>query len=117
MPIGTATAIGIGSAAASLINGLVGTAANTNLNGKNRRWQEKMNDIAYDRQKELTMLSPSLQKQGLQMAGLSPAALNGYTGGTASVSSGAPAPTSVEPYVPFDVSPLLEDLNQKQMTE
>lgn len=34
MPIGTATALGIGSAAAGLINGLVGTAANTNLNGK-----------------------------------------------------------------------------------
>lgn len=116
MPIGTATAIGIGSAAAGLINGLVGTAANTNLNSRNRHWQERMNDIAYDRQKELTMLSPSLQKQGLQMAGISPAAMNGYTGGTASVSSGAPAPTSVPPYVPFDINGLLQGLMaSKQM--
>lgn len=107
MAIGTATAMGIGSAAVGLINGLVGTAANSNLNSRNRHWQEKMNDIAYERQKELTMLSPQLQKQGLQMAGLSPAAMNGYTGGTASVSSGAPAPTSVPPYVPFDASSLL----------
>ena len=73
MPVDPGTIYGIGSAAAGLISGLVGTAANSNLNGKNRRWQEKMNDIAYDRQKELTMLSPSLQKQGLQMAGISPA--------------------------------------------
>lgn len=116
MPLGTATAMGIGSAAAGLINGLVGTAANTNLNSRNRHWQEKMNDIAYDRQKELTQLSPSLQKQGLQMAGLSPAAMNGYTGGTASVSSSTPAPTSVPPYVPFDVSPLLQGLlSEKQI--
>jgi len=107
MPIGTATAIGIGAGAAGLINGLVGTAANSNLNSKNRRWQEKMSQLAYDRQKELTMLSPSLQKQGLQMAGLSPAAMDGYTGGTASVSSGAPAPNSVPPYVPFDSSMIL----------
>ena len=116
MPIGTATAIGIGSAAAGLINGLVGTAANTNLNKRNRQWQEKMNDIAYDRQKELTMLSPSLQKQGLQTAGLSLAAMNGYTGGTASVSSGAPAPTSVDPYVPINFDGLLQGLlSSKQM--
>lgn len=104
MPIGTATAIGLGVGGASVINGLIGTAANANLNGKNRRWQEKMSQLAYDRQKELTMLSPSLQKQGLQMAGLSPASMDGYTGGTASVSSGAPAPNSISPYVPFDIS-------------
>lgn len=116
MPLGTATAIGIGAGAAGLINGLVGTAANANLNGKNRRWQEKMSALAYDRQKELTMLSPSLQKQGLQMAGLSPAAMDGYSGGTPSVSSGAPAPNSVQPYVPFDLSPLLQGLlSEKQM--
>lgn len=102
-----ATAYGIAATSASVINSLIGTAANSNLNSKNRRWQKWMNDIAYQRQQELTMLSPSLQKQGLQMAGISPAALNGYTGGTASVSAGAPAPTSVPPYVPFDGSSLL----------
>lgn len=109
-------ALGIGSAAAGVMNSLLGTAANANLNSKNRRWQEKMSQLAYDRQKELTMLSPALQKQGLQNAGISPAAMNGYSGGTASVSSGAPAPNSVEPYVPFDVSGLFQGLMaSKQM--
>lgn len=100
-------ALGIGSAAAGVMNSLLGTAANANLNSRNRRWQEKMSQLAYDRQKELTMMSPMLQKQGLINAGISPAAMNGYTGGTASVSSGAPAPNSVPPYVPFDSSTLL----------
>lgn len=104
--VGTA----VGTTAAGVINSLIGTASNANLNKHNRRWQEHMSQIAYDRQKELTMLSPSLQKQGLQMAGISPAAMNGYTGGTAQVSSGAPAPTSVPPYVPFDVSGLIQGL-------
>lgn len=108
--MGAELALGIGSAAAGVMNSLLGTAANANLNSKNRRWQEKMSQLAYDRQKELTMLSPALQKQGLQNAGISPAAMNGYTGGTASVSSGAPAPSSVAPYVPFDVSSLLQGL-------
>lgn len=109
-------ALGIGSAVAGLANSVIGTSANSNLNGKNRRWQEKMSQLAYDRQKELTMLSPQLQKQGLQNAGISPAAMNGYSGGTASVSSGAPAPNSVPSYVPFDVSSLLQGLlSQKQM--
>lgn len=116
MPIDPSTAYGIGAAGAGVISSLVGTAANSNLNSRNRRWQEHMSALAYQRQKELTMLSPSLQKQGLQMAGLSTAAMNGYTGGTANVSSGAPAPNSVEPYVPFDVSPLLQGLMaSKQM--
>ena len=107
MPIDPATAYGIGAAGAGVISSLVGTAANSNLNSRNRRWQEHMSALAYQRQKELTMLSPSLQKQGLQMAGISPAAMNGYSGGTASVSAGAPSPTSVPPYVPFDVSSLM----------
>lgn len=116
MPLTIGAGLALGSAAAGVINGIVGTAANSNLNSRNRHWQEKMSQLAYDRQKELTMLSPSLQKQGLQNAGISPAAMNGYTGGTASVSSGAPAPNSVEPYVPFDVSSLFQGLlAEKQM--
>lgn len=103
-------ALGIGSAAAGVMNSLLGTAANANLNSRNRHWQEKMTQLAYDRQKELTMLSPALQKQGLVNAGISPAAMNGYSGGTASVSSGAPAPSSVAPFVPFDVSSLFQGL-------
>lgn len=108
--MGAELALGIGSAAAGVMNSLIGTLANTNLNSRNRHWQEKMSQLAYNRQKELTMLSPVLQKQGLQYAGISPAAMNGYSGGTASVSSGAPAPSTVAPYVPFDVSSLFQGL-------
>ena len=81
-----AVALGIGTAAAGLINSIAGSASNANLNSKNRKWQAEQNTIAYDRQKELTQLSPVLQKRGLVQAGISPAAMNGYSGGTASVS-------------------------------
>ena len=63
MPIGTAAALGIGAGAAGLINGIVGSASNANLNSKNRKWQAEQNTIAYERQKELTQLSPVLQKR------------------------------------------------------
>lgn len=111
MPLSVGAGLAIGSAAGGLINSLVGTAATQNLNGKNRRWQEKQNTIAYERQKELTMLSPQLQKQGLQNAGISTAAMNGYTGGTASVSASNSAPSSLSEYVPFDFNSLISALS------
>lgn len=104
MPLTTAAALGIGSAAAGLMNGIIGSASNANLNSKNRKWQAEQNTIAYERQKELTQLSPVLQKQGLIQAGISPAAMNGYSGGTASVSSNNSAPSSMPEYVPMDVT-------------
>ena len=104
MPLGTAAAVGIGAGAAGLINGIVGSASNANLNSKNRKWQAEQNTIAYERQKELTQLSPVLQKRGLVQAGISPAAMNGYSGGTASVSSNNSAPSSLPEYVPMDVT-------------
>ena len=99
-----AAALGIGSAAAGLVNGIVGSASNANLNKTNRKWQAEQNTIAYERQKELTQLSPVLQKRGLVQAGISPAAMNGYSGGTASVSSNNSAPSSLPEYVPMDVT-------------
>ena len=66
-----ALALGIGSAAAGVINGIVGSASNANLNSNNRKWQAEQNTIAYERQKELTQLSPVLQKRGLIQAGIS----------------------------------------------
>ena len=99
-----AAALGIGSAAAGLVNGIVGSSSNANLNSKNRKWQAEQNTIAYERQKELTQLSPVLQKRGLVQAGISPAAMNGYSGGTASVSSNNSAPSSLPEYIPMDVT-------------
>lgn len=97
-------ALGLGTAAASVINSIVGSSSNANLNSKNRKWQAEQNTIAYERQKELTQLSPVLQKRGLVQAGISPAAMNGYSGGSASVSSANSAPSSQSEYVPIDVT-------------
>lgn len=110
MPLPVAAALGIGAAAGGLMNSIIGTTANANLNKANRRWQAEQNTIAYERQKELTQLSPGLQKQGLIQAGISPAAMNGYSGGTATVNSSNSAPSSLPEYVPFDVTSILSNL-------
>lgn len=95
---------GLITAGTSLINSFAGTSSSANLNLVNRRWQEKMSKLAYERQRELTQDQAYLQKQGLINAGISPAAMNGYTGGTASISSsGVQSPTQPE-YTPFDAS-------------
>lgn len=99
------------TAVGGLFNSLLGSHANANLNAENRAWQAGQNTISYDRQKELTMLSPQLQKQGLQNAGISTAAMNGYTGGTASVNSANSAPSSLSEYVPFDVNSVLNAIS------
>lgn len=92
------------SAIGSLANSVIGSTSGSNLNSKNRRWQEHMSQLAYDRQRELTRDTYSLQKQGLLDAGFSPAALGGYTGGASQVSTGTPSPTSIPEYQPMDVS-------------
>ena len=86
------------------MNSLIGSSSNAKQNEKNRRWQAEQNTISYERQKELTELSPVLQKRGLIQAGISPAAMNGYSGGSASVSSANNAPSSQSEYVPLDVT-------------
>lgn len=92
------------SAIGGLANSVFGSSASANLNSKNRKWQEKMSQLAYDRQRELTRDTYSLQKQGLIDAGFSPAALGGYTGGASQVSTGTPSPTSIPEYQPMDVN-------------
>lgn len=107
MPLPVVAALGIGAAAGGVMNSLIGASANANLNKTNRQWQAEQNTIAYERQKELTQLSPGLQKQGLIQAGISPAAMNGYSGGTATVNSSNNAPSSFPEYVPLDVNSIL----------
>ena len=75
------------SAGASLMNSILGSSSASNLNATNRDFQQQMANTAYARQRELTQDSFQLQKQGLINAGISPAALQGYSGGTASLSS------------------------------
>ncbi len=106
--IGSALATPI-SAGIGLANTIAGSHSAKKENARNRAWEEKMAQLTYDRQKELTTLSPSLQKQGLQMAGISPAAMNGYTGGTASVNS-VGAPPQLPEYQPFDTNSFLNSL-------
>lgn len=103
---------GLITAGASLVNTVAGTSASANLNGRNRRWQEHMSQLTYQRQRELTQDQASLQKQGLINAGISPAAMNGYSGGTASISSsGAQSPNQPE-YTPFDSSGIVNAVLQ-----
>lgn len=108
------------TAAGGLINSLLGSSANSNLNATNRHWQAGQNTAAYERQRELTRDSASLEKQGLQAAGISTAAMNGYTGGIASVNSANNAPSSMPEYVPFDVNSVLNAIsveNQKKVAD
>jgi len=103
---------GLISAGASLFNTVAGASAGANLNGRNRRWQEHMSQVTYQRQRELTQDQASLQKQGLINAGISPAAMNGYSGGTASISSsGAQSPNMPE-YTPIDTSGIVNAVLQ-----
>ena len=95
------------TAVGGLINSLLGSSSNANLNRANRNWQSEQNTISYERQKELTQLSPQLQKQGLQLAGISTAAMNGYSGGTASVAASNTPSSSLSEYVPLDVNSVL----------
>ena len=92
------------SALGGLANSILGSSSSANLNAKNRAWQEKMSQLAYDRQRELTRDTYSLQKQGLVDAGFSPAALGGYTGGASQVSTGTPSLSSIPEYQPMDVN-------------
>ena len=95
------------SAFGGLANSFLGSSANANLNSQNRRWQEFMSNVAYARQRQLTVDSYGLQKQGLVDAGYSPAALGGFSGGVSQVSTGTPTPTSVPEYQPMDVNSVL----------
>ena len=98
----------IAAAGAGLMNTLIGSSANSNLNWENRRWQEKMSNLNYERQKELIQLSPQLQKSGIVQAGMSPAALGNYTGPSANVqTSSAPSASTNSPYVGMDVGSVM----------
>lgn len=108
MGLPLAAGLAIGSAAGSLINSLVGSASNANLNSVNRRWQEDQSTVNYLRQRQLIQDSPALQKQGLINAGMSPAALGGYTGPSANVSSASGPSGQFSPYVPLDVGQVID---------
>lgn len=114
--IGSAIASPV-SAGIGLVNTIAGTHAAKKENARNRAWEEKMASLNFERQRQLTMESPMLQKQGLQNAGISPAAMNGYTGGTAQVSTGTPSPPSLPEYRDLDPSALLSMLQIKNQSK
>lgn len=103
---------GLITAGASIFNSLHGSSTSANLNLVNRRWQEKMAKVTYERQRELTQDQASLQKQGLINAGISPAAMNGFTGGTASISSSGAQSPSLPEYTPLDTSGIVNAVLQ-----
>ena len=90
------------------MNSLIGSASNANLNSTNRRWQEEQSTVNYLRQRQLIQDSPALQKQGLINAGMSPAALGGYSGPSASVSSASGPSGQFSPYVPLDAGQIVD---------
>lgn len=87
-----------------LAQSIGGSVANANLNKSNRRWQEAMATLQYNRQRDLTKDTPLLQKQGLANAGISPAALSGYTGPAASVAPVPSSPNSLPEFQPMDMN-------------
>ena len=95
------------SALGSLANSFLGSSANANLNKTNRKWQEAMADLQYQRQRVLTEDLPGIQKQGLIDAGMSPSALGGYNGTASSVSTVPSSPSSNPQYVPFDLNTII----------
>ena len=108
MGLPLAAGLAIGSAAGSLMNSLIGSASNANLNSTNRRWQEEQSTVNYLRQRQLIQDSPALQKQGLINAGMSPAALGGYSGPSANVSSASGPSGQFSPYVPLDAGQVID---------
>lgn len=92
----------------NLGNSLIGASSNANLNKVNRKWQEGMAALQYQRQRELTQDTPVLQKQGLIDAGMSPSALGGYSGSASSVSSVPSSPSSLPQYVPMNMDSIIQ---------
>ena len=92
----------------SLANTFLGSSSNSNLNRRNRDWQEHMAAQQYQRQRDLTHDTPLLQKQGLVDAGMSPSAMGAFAGPAASVSSVPPSPSSLPEYVPMDFNSILQ---------
>lgn len=108
MPLPLAAGLAIGAGAAGLMNSLIGSASNANLNSTNRRWQEEQSTVNYLRQRQLIQDSPALQKQGLINAGMSPAALGNYSGQSATVSSASGPSGQFSPYVPLDAGQIVD---------
>lgn len=100
----------------SSLNSVGSSIANTNLNKTNRKWSEKMANLAYQRQQELTMKAPTLQKMGLIEAGISPASLNGYSPGIPTVNP-ASSPSSLQEFQPFDFSSVLQGILASKQAE
>lgn len=108
MPIAPPVGAAMVSGGAALMNTLIGSSSSQNLNEANRYFQRQMAKDAYMRQRELTRDSPSLTKQGLLNAGMSPAALDGYTGSAAQVSTPSGPSGQFSPYVPLDAGQVVD---------
>lgn len=99
---------GLISSGASLMNSILGSTSSANLNAANRDFQREMASTAYQNQRDLTEDTFQLQKQGMINAGISPAAMLGYSGGTASLSSYQASPSNIPEYTPFDINSVLQ---------
>ena len=98
MPLTGIAAAGI-AAGATLAGGTAGIIANSNMNKKNRKWQEKMTKEARTWQEKMynQYNSPQAQAQQLAAAGVNPYNQGGASTTPMSTSTSVPSPSST-PY-------------------
>lgn len=105
----------IASPVSSVVNSVIGAESAKQQNKQMMRFQQQMADQQYQRQRELTADTPSLQKAGLVSAGMSPSAMGAFSGPAASVASVPSSPSQVPVYHDFNPSTLIDAfLAQKQ---
>ena len=105
----------IASPIASVVNSYIGAKSAEKQNKQMMQFQQHMADQQYQRQRELTQDTASLEKQGLINAGMSPSAMGAFSGPAASVASVPSSPSQVPVYHDFNPSTLIDAfLAQKQ---
>lgn len=96
--------------ASSALNTILGGQSASKQNKQMMQFQQHMADQQYARQRQLTIDTPLLQKQGLENAGMSPSALGGYSGAAASIASVPSTPSQQPVYKDLDFDSLFHSL-------
>ena len=94
----------------SIANSIIGSHSAAKQNKQMMDFQQHMADQQYARQRELTHDLPSLQKQGLVDAGMSPSAIGNYSGAAASIASVPSSPSQQPVYHDLDSNAFVQSL-------
>lgn len=100
----------IASPVSSVVNTVLGGITSSHQNKQMMSFQQQMADQQYDRQRQLTLDTALLQKQGLVNAGLSPSAMGAFSGPAATVASVPSSPSQVPVYHDIDANAVLNSL-------